>query len=161
VTALIFLRSRYQEQGAANRAKEVEARIRALTPIAEPANLARVDLERRLGVSNQVPPDDQSEQVKGTLAHLILLASYARFTKTRIREIQTLRDRAVGGERFLEAALCDLLLISEYRRMANKRREKRAIEDLKALEAEHEVRDHFGKLYSESIEPRASKSRRL
>lgn len=154
VTALIFLESRYQEEGAAVRAKKVEARIRALRPITRPAGIALLDLERRLGVENEVSPSKQREQVRGTLAHSILLAIYARIAKTRIGELQGIHQQAVSDGKHLEAALCDILLVSEFRRTGNKNGEKVARADLETLERKFGVRDNSGKPYSESLDPK-------
>lgn len=150
VSALILLQSRYHAAGEPVRAQSVAARIRRLLPITEPANAALVDLARRLGVSNQMSPARQPKEVRGTLAHLILLAVYARLAKTRIRELQTIRARAASEGKYLEASLCDLFLISEFRKAGNKKSEKEAIANLKKLERDFGIRDDDGEPYSVS-----------
>lgn len=153
-TALIVLGARSQGARADEESKGVTERNRALITVTRPASIALLELELRLGVENEVAPDKQREQVRGTLAHSILLAIYARLAKTRIRELQGLHDRAVGEEKFLEAALCDLFLISEFRKAADRKGEKAVLADLKKLERDFGVRDDEGEPYSESVAPR-------
>lgn len=149
---------KYYDEGDRGRHRATLAKARRLGEAERPGNLAAVELERRLGVSNGIPPDHQSEDIRETIAYEILLTTYQRPVKIRIRDLQALHDRAVADEKHLEAALCDLVLISEYRRIGDRQGEKSATVDLKRLE-EVGVRDHEGKPYSQSLASNRNHSR--
>lgn len=157
VTSLILLEGRYQSANDLERARSVASRIQRLIPITRPASAALLDLEERLRVSNEAAPDKQPEQVGGTVAHSILLAVYARVAKTRIRQLQGLHSRAISEGKYLEGALCDLFLISEFRKAADRKGEKAALADLKKLERDFGVRDDEGNPYSELVASRPRK----
>lgn len=154
---LNILALKYFDRGDRRRHQATLATARRLGDAERPGNLAAVELERRLCVSNGVPPDHQTESIRQTLAYEINLARYAPPGWVRSRELQALHDRALDEGKALEAALCDLFLISEFRKAGDRKAERVTVADLKKLERDFGVRDNSGKPYSESLDPRPSR----
>ena len=148
---LSILAQKYLDEGKPRERRMAAANAARLGEARRPANTAIAELEKRFALSSGGPPDHQPDSARGTLAYEILLMSYGPEQKERVSGFRALHERALAEGKHLEAAICDLFLLSEYRSARNRKAERTVMTDLKNLEDRFELRDRDGKLFSEVV----------